>query len=57
MGAIKQCHEALHAMGSPRVHTEIRIGTRTNREQSMADKVASVSRNSAPGEMASARHR
>jgi uncharacterized protein (TIGR00106 family) len=42
MAAVKQCHELLHEMGVPRVHTEIRIGTRTDRKQSMDDKVASV---------------
>ena len=42
MAAIRGCHEALHAMGVPRIHTEIKLGTRTDREQRMADKVASV---------------
>jgi uncharacterized protein (TIGR00106 family) len=42
MGAIKACHEALHAMGVVRIHTDIKLGTRTDRAQRMADKVASV---------------
>ena len=42
LGAIKACHERLHAMGVPRIHTSINLGTRTDREQCMADKVASV---------------
>jgi len=42
MAALRRCHEVLHAMGAPRVHTEIRVGTRVDREQTMADKVASV---------------
>lgn len=43
MGAIKACHERLHAMGVPRLHTDIKLGTRVDRpEQRMADKVASV---------------
>jgi uncharacterized protein (TIGR00106 family) len=42
MAAIRACHEALHAMGVPRLHTDIKLGTRTDRDQSMADKVASV---------------
>jgi uncharacterized protein (TIGR00106 family) len=42
MAAVKQCHEELHRTGAPRVHTELRIGTRTDRAQSMEDKVASV---------------
>ena len=40
--AIKRCHETIHDMGAPRIHTTIRLGTRTDREQSLADKVASV---------------
>jgi uncharacterized protein (TIGR00106 family) len=42
MGAVKRCHEALHAMGVPRITTTIKLGTRTDRSQSMADKVRSV---------------
>jgi len=42
MAAIRACHEALHAMGVPRIHTDIKLGTRSDREQCMADKVASV---------------
>jgi uncharacterized protein (TIGR00106 family) len=40
--AIKRCHEKLHEMGVPRVSTHLHMGTRTDREQSMADKVQSV---------------
>ncbi|HYL76292.1 MAG TPA: MTH1187 family thiamine-binding protein [Bryobacteraceae bacterium] len=40
--AVKQCHEALHAAGVPRISTSMRFGTRTDREQSMEDKVRSV---------------
>lgn len=42
MAAIKRCHEVVHEMGAPRVSTNIRIGTRTDREQSMDDKIKSV---------------
>ena len=42
--AVKRCHETLHEMGAPRVSTTIRLGTRTDREQSLADKVKSVER-------------
>lgn len=42
MAAIRRCHETLHAMGVPRIHTDIKLGTRTDREQRMADKIASV---------------
>ena len=40
--ALKRCHEVLHAMGAPRIATSVRVGTRTDREQHMDDKVASV---------------
>ena len=40
--AIKQCHEAVHALGAPRISTTIKLGTRTDREQTMADKITSV---------------
>jgi uncharacterized protein (TIGR00106 family) len=39
---VKQCHERIHAMGAPRITTTIKAGTRTDREQTMADKVNSV---------------
>ena len=42
MQAIKACHEKLHKMGVPRISTVIKIGTRTDREQKMAEKIASV---------------
>lgn len=42
MGAIKTCHERLHAMGVPRIATQIKIGTRTDRAQKMKDKIESV---------------
>jgi len=40
--AIKRCHEVVHDMGVPRITTTLKFGTRTDREQSMADKVRSV---------------
>jgi len=42
MQAIKTCHEKLHEMGVPRIATQIKIGTRTDRVQKMTDKIASV---------------
>jgi len=42
MAAIKLCHETVHEMGVPRIGTTIRMGTRTDREQSMQDKIDSV---------------
>jgi len=40
--AIKQCHERVHEMGVPRISSMIRLGTRTDREQTMEDKIKSV---------------
>ena len=40
--ALKLCHESLHVMGVPRIHSEIKAGTRIDRAQSMNNKVASV---------------
>jgi uncharacterized protein (TIGR00106 family) len=40
--AIKRCHEYIHEMGVPRIHTTIKLGTRIDREQSMEDKIRSV---------------
>lgn len=42
MAAVKACHERVHAMGAPRIHTNIKLGTRNDRQQSMDDKVSSV---------------
>ena len=41
---VKQCHQRVHAMGAPRIHTTLRVGTRTDRDQSMQQKVESVER-------------
>ena len=40
--SIKRCHEEIHRMGAPRISTAIKVGTRTDRDQTMADKVKSV---------------
>lgn len=40
--AVKQCHETVHRMGAPRIFTTLRVGTRTDRLQHMADKIRSV---------------
>jgi len=42
MDAVRRCHERIHKMGAPRVSTSIRIGTRTDRDQTMQDKIDSV---------------
>ncbi len=40
--AIRRCHEEIHAAGAPRISTTIKLGTRIDREQTMADKLRSV---------------
>jgi uncharacterized protein (TIGR00106 family) len=40
--AVKRCHEIVHNMGAPRVFTTMKLGTRTDRAQTMADKIKSV---------------
>jgi len=40
--AVRRCHEAVHGMGAPRISTIIKVGTRTDRIQTMEDKVKSV---------------
>ena len=40
--AVKRCHEVLHEMGAPRVSAVIKAGTRTDKAQSLDDKVRSV---------------
>ncbi len=42
MNAIKECHETLHGMGTPRISSTVRIGTRIDREQTLEDKIRSV---------------
>ena len=44
MDAIKRCHMRVHEMGAPRITTTLKLGTRTDREQSLKDKVTSVER-------------
>jgi len=40
--AVKRCHEVVHDMGAPRITTTIKVGTRTDRVQTMEDKLRSV---------------
>jgi uncharacterized protein (TIGR00106 family) len=40
--AVKRCHDVLHEMGAPRVSTNMRVGTRTDRDQTLQDKIDSV---------------
>lgn len=42
MAVVKQCHQKVHEMGAPRISTTVKIGTRTDREQHMQEKIDSV---------------
>jgi len=42
MACVKACHDALHQEGVPRVFTNLKVGTRTDKRQHMEDKIASV---------------
>jgi uncharacterized protein (TIGR00106 family) len=42
MSVVKKCHEVVHQMGAPRISTTIRLGTRTDKNQTMEDKIKSV---------------
>ena len=42
MAAIKAAHERLHALGVSRVSSNMRFGTRTDKHQSLEDKVSVV---------------
>lgn len=44
MAVVRRCHEVVHEMGAPRVTTSMRLGTRTDRTQSIAEKIESVHR-------------
>lgn len=42
MKAVKQCVEALHAMGVPRLMTSVRISTRVDKNETMEESIESV---------------
>ncbi|MFT5720994.1 MAG: hypothetical protein ACI9W6_001303 [Motiliproteus sp.] len=42
MAAVKRCHEDLHEAGAVRITSHIKLGTRVDKAQTMADKVSSV---------------
>jgi uncharacterized protein (TIGR00106 family) len=42
MAAVKQCHEKLHEMGTLRISSSMKVGTRIDRVQTMQDKIDSV---------------
>ena len=40
--AVHRCHEVVHQMGAPRIFTVMKLGTRTDRTQTMEEKTKSV---------------
>lgn len=40
--ALRRCHQEVHDLGAPRITTTLKLGTRTDRVQTMDDKVRSV---------------
>jgi uncharacterized protein (TIGR00106 family) len=40
--ALRRCHQVVHEMGAPRVFTVMKVGTRTDRTQTMDEKTRSV---------------
>ncbi len=40
--AIRRCHQRLHDMGAPRLFSTLKVSTRTDRTQTMDDKLRSV---------------
>jgi uncharacterized protein (TIGR00106 family) len=42
MAALRRCHELMHELGAPRVFTVVKLGTRSDRPQTMSDKLTSV---------------
>ncbi len=42
LAAVKRCHHVVHEMGAPRISSTIKLGTRTDRGQTIDDKVRSV---------------
>ena len=42
LNAVRKCHERLHEIGVPRISTTIKLGTRTDKEQTIEDKCRSV---------------
>ncbi len=39
---IKECHQILHNMDVPRIHTSIKLGSRIDKNQTLEDKIESV---------------
>ena len=44
MSSVRRCHDVVHEMGAPRISSTVKLSTRTDREQSLHDKITSVER-------------
>ena len=42
MAAVKECHKRVHQLGRTRISSTLKIGTRTDREQNLDEKIDSV---------------
>ena len=42
MDAVRRCHEVVHEMGAPRVSATVKLSTRSDKPQSLREKVDSV---------------
>ena len=42
MDAVRRCHDVVHEMGAPRVTATVKLSTRSDRDQSLQEKVESV---------------
>jgi uncharacterized protein YqgV (UPF0045/DUF77 family) len=40
--AIEACHQVVHTMGCPSIHTTVKINSRTDKDQTLEDEVARV---------------
>ena len=40
--AVRRCHARVHELGAPRITSTIKVGTRTDRSQTMAEKIERV---------------
>lgn len=40
--AVRRCHEVVHALGAPRIISSLKVGTRTDKVQTLQDKIDSV---------------
>jgi uncharacterized protein (TIGR00106 family) len=48
MDAVKRCHYRIHEMGAPRISSTLKLGTRTDRDESIESKVQSVQQQLVP---------